>query len=109
MTLFFQGQTECPSDCVCDQPPNWQTEKLLLSCLENIEITAWRGTENQVAFVERLFSWAAVLKEVTITFYPSITESIANDLCQSLLSFSRPETCAMKFHMYHGALYVPED
>ncbi|KAM0852075.1 hypothetical protein ACQ4PT_052007 [Festuca glaucescens] len=105
-------QTECPSGCICDQPPNWKTEELQLSCLWNIEIRDWRGTENEIAFVERLFSWATALKEVTVTFHQSITESIGRDLCQPLLSFSRPETC-MEFRTYGGlfkkAVHAPED
>ena len=113
MPLFPQEQTECPPGCICDQPPTWKTEELLLSSLENIEISAWRGTGNEVAFVERLFSWATALKEVTVTLHRSITESIAKDLCQTLVSFSRPGTCSMKFHMYRGLYkkvpYVPEE
>jgi hypothetical protein len=109
---FSQEQAECPSDCICDQPPDWKTEEVLLSCLKNVDITGWRGTENEVAFAERLFSWATVLKEVTVTFDRSITESVARDLCWPFLSLSGPETC-MEFRVYDGSikkvLHVSED
>ncbi|XBI62735.1 hypothetical protein VPH35_043296 [Triticum aestivum] len=98
-TRQLEAQTTCSLGCICHQPPNWKTDELLL------------GTENEVAFVERFLNWATVLKEMTITFHQSVTESNAEDLCQTLLSFSRPETC-MKFYMYRGLYakvpYVPE-
>lgn len=106
-TKQLEEQTECPSGCICDQPPNWKTEELLLRFLENIDISAWRGTENEVAFAERLFSWATALKEVSIIFHESISESIAKGLCQTLLSFSAPER-GMEFRI-EKALHVPED
>ncbi|KAF7035501.1 hypothetical protein CFC21_046370 [Triticum aestivum] len=110
-TRQLEAQTTCSLGCICHQPPNWKTDELLLSHLVIIEISAWRGTENEVAFVERLLNWATVLKEMMITFHQSVTESNAEDLCQTLLSFSRPETC-MKFYVYRGLYakvpYVPE-
>ena len=109
--MLFQAQTTCSLGCICHQPPNWKTDELLLSHLVIIEISAWRGTENEVAFVERLLNWATVLKVMMITFHQSVTESNAEDLCQTLLSISRPETC-MKFYVYcdlYGKVpYVPE-
>lgn len=107
----FQAQTACPSGCHCDQPSNWKTEELLLNCLQEVEISDLRETEREVSFVKRLFNWATVLKKMTVTFDHSITESKAKELCQMLLSFSRPEICMM-FYVYQNlskVLYVPED
>uniref|UniRef100_A0A0E0AJX2 F-box domain-containing protein n=1 Tax=Oryza glumipatula TaxID=40148 RepID=A0A0E0AJX2_9ORYZ len=101
----------CGSDCVCDLPPNWTSEELVLNSLREVQITNLRGTENEFAVVERLFSWAAVLKQMTINFHNSITVSTARELCEMLLSFSRPEI-SMKFYINQGSrkvLYVPED
>jgi hypothetical protein len=66
-------------------------EELALNCLEEMEIQGMRGTEHEVSFVQRLFRWATVLKEVTIIFHELITESKAKELRQLLLSFSRPD------------------
>uniref|UniRef100_I1Q7Z2 FBD domain-containing protein n=1 Tax=Oryza glaberrima TaxID=4538 RepID=I1Q7Z2_ORYGL len=101
----------CGSDCVCDLPPNWTSEELVLNSLREVQITNLRGTENEFAVVERLFSWAAVLKQMTINFHNSITVSTARELCEMLLSFSRPEI-SVKFYINQGSrkvLYVPED
>uniref|UniRef100_A0A0D9XU43 F-box domain-containing protein n=1 Tax=Leersia perrieri TaxID=77586 RepID=A0A0D9XU43_9ORYZ len=70
------------------------------------------GNVSQVNHAKRLFSWAATLKEMTINFCDSITESIAKEMCKKLLSFTRPEI-HMKFYIHRGAhnkvLYVPEE
>ncbi|XP_051223443.1 putative F-box/FBD/LRR-repeat protein At4g03220 isoform X3 [Lolium perenne] len=87
----LEEQTPCPSGCICDEPPNWRMEELALNCLEEMEIQGMRGTEHEVSFVQRLFRWATVLKEVTIIFHELITESKAKELRQLLLSFSRPD------------------
>uniref|UniRef100_A0A0E0LGG0 FBD domain-containing protein n=1 Tax=Oryza punctata TaxID=4537 RepID=A0A0E0LGG0_ORYPU len=63
---------------------------------------AYMGTKHQIALVKRLFSWAAMLKDMTINFCHSITESMAKKVCQMLLSFSRLD-------IQHQVLYVPED
>ncbi|KAM0888737.1 hypothetical protein ACQ4PT_028157 [Festuca glaucescens] len=90
----------CPSDCPCSQPPNWKSEELMLDCLQEAEISNLRGTEDELAFMEWLFSWATVLKQMTVTFDESITESRdIKEFCQKLLSFSRPEIC-MGFFVY---------
>ncbi|KAM0888738.1 hypothetical protein ACQ4PT_028157 [Festuca glaucescens] len=102
----------CPSDCPCSQPPNWKSEELMLDCLQEAEISNLRGTEDELAFMEWLFSWATVLKQMTVTFDESITESRdIKEFCQKLLSFSRPEIC-MGFFVYRHSekvLYVPVD
>uniref|UniRef100_A0A0D9WVD8 F-box domain-containing protein n=1 Tax=Leersia perrieri TaxID=77586 RepID=A0A0D9WVD8_9ORYZ len=101
----------CGSDCFCDLPPNWISEEFVLNFLQEMKISQLRGTEHEMAFVKRLLSWAASLKEMTIKFYHSITESTAKELCKQLLSISRPEI-RMKFYFYRGVhkvLYVPED
>ncbi|KAK1697164.1 hypothetical protein QYE76_013861 [Lolium multiflorum] len=64
----------------------------MLDCLQEAEISNLRGTEHELAFMERLFSWATVLKQMTVTFDESITESRdIKEFCQKLLSFSTPE------------------
>ncbi|KAK1646911.1 hypothetical protein QYE76_064716 [Lolium multiflorum] len=86
-------QTPCPSGCICDQQPKWKTEELALNCLEEIEIHDMRGTEHEVALVQRLFHWAIVLKRLKIVLHELITESKAKELRQLLLSFSRLDIC----------------
>lgn len=85
------AQTGCPSDCVCDQPPNWKTEELTLYCLREVEIQNLRGTEHETALMKRLFRWATVLEKMTVTFHFSVADSKAKEFCQMLQSFSRPE------------------
>jgi hypothetical protein len=90
---LLQEQTPCPSGCTCDEPPSWRTEELALNCLEEIVILRMRGTEHEVALVQRLFHWAIVLKRLKIVFHELITESKAKELRQLLLSFSRIDIC----------------
>ncbi|KAL6647325.1 hypothetical protein ACP70R_014762 [Stipagrostis hirtigluma subsp. patula] len=107
----LQAPTACSSGCICDQQPNWKAEELLLNHLQEIEIQGLRGSEHEVAFVERLFSWATVLKRMTVTFYYSITDSKAKELFLKFQSFSRPGIC-MKFYIYQKfrkVLYAPND
>ena len=82
-----------PSGCIYDQPRNWRTEELAWNCLEEIEIHDMRGTEHEVALVQRLFHWATVLKRMKIILDEPVTESKAKELHQLLLSFSRPDVC----------------
>ncbi|XBI04160.1 hypothetical protein VPH35_132496 [Triticum aestivum] len=90
----------CQSGCICAEPSNWETEELVLHCLEEVVISGLRGTEHELAFVKRLFNWTTVLKRMTVNFRVSMTESNAKELRQQLLSFSRPGIC-MKF-LQHG-------
>lgn len=83
----------------------------MLKFLHEVEINNFRGTGHEIALVKRLFSWAVVLKDMTINFYHSVPENTAKEVCQMLLNFSRPEIC-MKIYFYHRwrkVLYVPED
>jgi hypothetical protein len=92
-----QAQT-CPPGCTCDQaqPQNWKYEKLVLDRLQKVEIREFRGTEREVAVVERLFNWSTALETAKITFCHTIDACKAKKLRQMLLSFSSPNTC-MKF------------
>ncbi|KAL6647705.1 hypothetical protein ACP70R_015142 [Stipagrostis hirtigluma subsp. patula] len=92
------AQSSCQSGCICDQPANWKTEELSLNCLEEVKIIDLSGAEHEVAFLKRLFHCATVLKKMTITCDRSISESNARELCQTLSSFSRPET-VVEFYM----------
>ncbi|KAF8783646.1 hypothetical protein HU200_000443 [Digitaria exilis] len=84
----------------------------MLNRLQEVEITEFRGSENEVTFMKLLFSWATVLKKLTVTFKSLVTESIAKELCLVLQSFSRPEI-SMKFYIYYKdkikVRYVHED
>ncbi|CAM0957577.1 unnamed protein product [Alopecurus aequalis] len=106
------SQEGCPSDCLCDQPSNWKSMEIVLDGLQEVEISSFIGTRHEVAFLERLFSWAMMLKQMTVTFDERITESMAiKQFCQKLLSFSRPEIC-LRFFVYRDdekVFYVPED
>ncbi|VAH57142.1 unnamed protein product [Triticum turgidum subsp. durum] len=88
-----EAETVCPSGCICDQPPSWKTRELVLNCLEEVEIFDLKGSEHEISVVNRLFSWAPVLKRMTVNFHYSVTENKAEELCQVLLTFSRPEIC----------------
>jgi hypothetical protein len=52
-----------------------------------------RGTKHEVALVQQLFHWAAVLKRIKIFFHELITEGKGKELRQLLMSFSRPDIC----------------
>ncbi|OQU91373.1 uncharacterized protein LOC8062514 isoform X2 [Sorghum bicolor] len=105
-----EAQTIFSSDCICLEQVEWKTEELLLNHLEEVEITGWRGTEHEVAFVERLFDWGTKLKEMTVNFHRSISEVNAKELYQVFRSFSRPGV-STKFYLYQKhrkVLYAPE-
>ena len=57
-------------------------------------------SRKKVTLLKQLLSWATVLKKITVTFDPLMTESMAKELCQMFRNFSRPETC-MEFYMYN--------
>ncbi|EAZ02585.1 hypothetical protein OsI_24695 [Oryza sativa Indica Group] len=80
ISLDLEAQAVCSSDCVCDLPPNWKTEELLLKFLHEVEINNLRGTGHEIALVKWLFSWAVVLKDMTINFYHSVPESTAKEM-----------------------------
>ncbi|KAL6637802.1 hypothetical protein ACP70R_025374 [Stipagrostis hirtigluma subsp. patula] len=105
----LEAQTACSSGCICGQPHIWKTEELSLNHLQEVEIRELKGSEHEVAFVEQLFKWATALKQMTVTFDYSTTESKAKELFQMFRSFSRPEIC-MKFYIYQDfsmVLYAP--
>ena len=82
-----------------------------MSHLEEFEVRDLRGSDHEVAFVKRFFSWAAVLKQMEVTFYYKIPEIKAKELYQMLWSFSRPGI-RMTFYIYRKfrkVVYVPED
>ena len=91
LCALFQVQTACPAGCVCDQIPNWKTEELTLNCLREVEVSNLIATDHEAALVKRLFGWATVLETMTVTFHRSVAGSKANEFCQMLQSFSRPE------------------
>ncbi|OQU88343.1 hypothetical protein SORBI_3002G015700 [Sorghum bicolor] len=106
-----KAQTVCSRDCMCDQPADWETKELLLNHLEEVEIDGLRGSEQEFAFVKRVFNWVTKLKEMTVTFHFSISEIKAKELYKVFQIFSRPEVC-MKFYVYRNCskvLYAPED
>ncbi|CAL5077821.1 unnamed protein product [Urochloa decumbens] len=107
----LKAQAECSQDCICVQPPNWKTEELTLNCLHEVEIQEFRGSDHEVDFLKRLFSWATALKRMAVTFNYSVTESMVKELSQMLRTFSRPEIC-MEFYVYRNmvkVLYASED
>ena len=89
VALEDEEETLCPSDCICDQPPSWKTEELVLNRLEVVEISGFRGTEHEINAVKQICSWATVLRRMTVKFHDSITENKAEVLCELLVTFSR--------------------
>lgn len=65
----------------------------MLDCLQDVEIRGLRGTEWEVALVERLLGWSTALKTMNISFFRLMTKSRAKELRQMLLRFSSPDTC----------------
>ena len=55
-----------------------------MSHLEEFEVRDLRGSDHEVAFVKRFFSWAAVLKQMEVTFYYKIPEIKAKESYQML-------------------------
>ncbi|XP_051181867.1 putative F-box/FBD/LRR-repeat protein At4g03220 [Lolium perenne] len=86
-----EAQSACPSDCVCDQLPNWKTQELALNCLQEVTIHKLNGTEHEAALIKRLFDWATALENMTIAFHDSVPKRKAKEFFQMLQSFSRPD------------------
>uniref|UniRef100_A0ACD5UZY2 Uncharacterized protein n=2 Tax=Avena sativa TaxID=4498 RepID=A0ACD5UZY2_AVESA len=109
---FVEAHTPCPSGCICDHQTQWKNEELVLDCLQEVEISSLSGTEREGDFVQRLFTWATMLKKMTINFHNSVTESKAKGLCQMFRSFSR-SGINMEFYVHRKfvgkVMYVPED
>ncbi|RLM85053.1 hypothetical protein C2845_PM04G00110 [Panicum miliaceum] len=104
-------QAECPQGCICGQPSNWKTEELKLNCLREVEIRQFRGSDHELVFSKRLFTWATGLKRIAVAFNDSVAESTTKELCKMLRTFSRPEIC-MDFYVYQNkvkVLYASED
>ncbi|CAO2206215.1 unnamed protein product [Urochloa humidicola] len=93
----LKEQSECPSGCICDQLTDWKTEELLLNSLEVVVIFNLKGADHEVDFVKCLLNWATNLKMMTITFDYAVSGSRAAEVCRSLSSLARAETC-MKFY-----------
>ena len=66
-----------------------------------VKIIGLTGSGHQVAFIERVFSWATMLKMVTVYFDESIAENKAKGLFQMLRSTSSPKIY-MQFYVYDG-------
>jgi len=111
--FILKAQAECPQGCICDQPSNWKTEELKLNCLREMEIREFRGSDHELVFLKRLFTWARAtsLKRIAVAFKLSVAESTIKELCKMLRTFSRPEIC-MDFYVYQDmvkVLYAYED
>lgn len=79
--------------------------------LEEVEIEDLRGSEHEVAFAKRLFSWGTKLKEMTVNLFDSVSEIKAKELYQMFQSFTRPGIC-MKIYIHRDfskVLYTHED
>ncbi|KAL6647713.1 hypothetical protein ACP70R_015150 [Stipagrostis hirtigluma subsp. patula] len=81
----------CPSGCVYDGRTNWKTKDLTLNRLQEVVIIDMEGTDHEIAFVKRLFSWATVLKRMRV-IYSSRTASKAKEVHHKLTSLANPET-----------------
>uniref|UniRef100_A0A0A9AX80 FBD domain-containing protein n=1 Tax=Arundo donax TaxID=35708 RepID=A0A0A9AX80_ARUDO len=87
----LEAQSACPSDCVCDQPINWKAKELTLKRLQEVVIIDMKGTDHEVAFVKRLFSWAVKLRRMRVVYH-SVAVSKAKEVHQKLLRLAMPET-----------------
>uniref|UniRef100_A0A0A9CD24 FBD domain-containing protein n=1 Tax=Arundo donax TaxID=35708 RepID=A0A0A9CD24_ARUDO len=103
-----EAQPACSSFCICDELTNWKTEELNLNCLQEVEISYLTGVDHEVAFVKCLFRWATVLETIKINFHHSISGSKVRELCETLLSFSRSETC-VEFYLHRNAARDAKD
>jgi len=63
---LFQVQPACLPGCICNEQEHWKTEELLLDHLQEVEITCLRGSQHEVTLLKQLFSWATVLKKITM-------------------------------------------
>ncbi|TVU40475.1 hypothetical protein EJB05_13941, partial [Eragrostis curvula] len=86
----LEARCTCPSGCICDQSLNWKTEELTLNDLYEVLIIDLKGTEHELDFVKRLFSWATKLKSVKIR-YTSKTASKAKEVHEKVLSLAMPD------------------
>nr|XP_015647275.1 uncharacterized protein LOC4342763 isoform X2 [Oryza sativa Japonica Group] len=118
LSTWFQGHqadARCSASCICNRPQAWKTEDLFLDSLQEVEISGFRGSEHELAFLKRRFGWAAILKTFTMHLHLDLT--VSDDLCKELLSLATPET-DVKIYFYRDddvharpawVLYTPEE
>ncbi|CAM0952165.1 unnamed protein product [Alopecurus aequalis] len=56
----------CPPDCICNESPNWRSQTIPLTSIEEIEIDGFEGFGHEVAFLKLLFRWATMMKKMTV-------------------------------------------
>ncbi|CAM0952171.1 unnamed protein product [Alopecurus aequalis] len=56
----------CSPDCLCDASPNWRSQTIPLTSLEEIEIDGFGGTRHEVDFLRLLFRCATLMKKMTV-------------------------------------------
>uniref|UniRef100_A0A0D9WWY0 F-box domain-containing protein n=1 Tax=Leersia perrieri TaxID=77586 RepID=A0A0D9WWY0_9ORYZ len=100
---LFQAKT-CSGNCICNQSQDWKTEEIFLESLREVKISGLRRSEHELAFVEQLFGWAAVLKTFKVHLHRDLT--VSDDLCKELLSLGTPDT-DVKIYFYHAKTWPP--
>ncbi|XP_044378556.1 uncharacterized protein [Triticum aestivum] len=57
----------CQENCRCDEPNNWRSQSISLTCLEELEITGFNAEDHEHDFVRLILRSAPMLKRVTLT------------------------------------------
>ncbi|XP_047073010.1 uncharacterized protein LOC124682364 [Lolium rigidum] len=67
---YYVGEETCSPNCPCDQPQNWRNEIISLTALEEVDVTGFDGTENDVDLLKLLFRCAPLMKSMTVVLAP---------------------------------------
>ncbi|TVU39280.1 hypothetical protein EJB05_12691, partial [Eragrostis curvula] len=71
---IFQRKDKCWPNCPCYESQNWRNENVSLVNLEQVELTNFQGSDNEVDFLKSMFRSATLMKTMTVTLSPWVFE-----------------------------------
>ncbi|CAM0943649.1 unnamed protein product [Alopecurus aequalis] len=77
---------ECPPHCPCDSP-NWKTQTISLTSLEQVEINGFEGEDHEFDLLKLILRCAPMLKGITMKLSQEASES--SDNCTKIYDILR--------------------
>uniref|UniRef100_M8AS81 F-box/LRR-repeat protein 15/At3g58940/PEG3-like LRR domain-containing protein n=1 Tax=Aegilops tauschii TaxID=37682 RepID=M8AS81_AEGTA len=65
--VWSKVRETCQGDCPCDEPKNWRSQSISLTCLEEFEITGFSAKDHEHDFLTLILRCSPTLKRVTLT------------------------------------------
>ncbi|KAL6657896.1 hypothetical protein ACP70R_005676 [Stipagrostis hirtigluma subsp. patula] len=84
-------RNSCPSGCPCRLAESHNSEKIALHSLEEVGISYFSGSHEEVEFVEKLSKCtAAILKKLTIDYIRYPASPLTKEMCEEVRSKCHP-------------------